>query len=299
MNRKCTGRKWIFVSGKAYNELKELHMIKRLALVLTLLSLVVLGSACLIAMLEYPGGEYPPIETFKRFIDFPSGSNFSIRSFDGNIEISGWGEQSLEIYAEKQIVLPEGAQVSLWSRDWNIHGPKIEFEYSDIDAVIKTRSPNPEGEDCVVDYFISVPHEVSLRDIVARDGDVLIRDLYGEVGVDLRNGEIEVDNFSGSLTASVREGSIRATLYDLRETDMIRLTSRSGDITLFLEADASVDLDCACPKGEVSMEFDSQVPVEDGRLKVRLEKGGASISLSALDGDVRVYKLKESGDPKR
>ncbi len=272
----------------------------RLALVIVLLSVVVMGSACLIAMLDYPGyGEYPPIETFKRFIDFPSGSNFSIRNFDGNIEISGWEEESLEIYAEKQIVLPQGAQVSLWSRDWNKHGPKIEFEYTDNDAEIKTRSPNSEGEDCVVDYFISVPHEVSLRDIVARDGDVLVRDLYGDVRVDLRSGEIEVDNFSGSLTASVREGSIRATLYDLRKTDAIRLNSQSGDITVFLEADASVDLDCVSPKGELFMEFDSQVPVEDGRLKVQLEKGGTSISLNALDGDIRIYMIKESADGKR
>lgn len=275
-------------------------MKKRMTLVLALLGMAVLWSACLIAMLDYPGyGEYPPIERFQRFIDFPSGSTFSIRNFDGNIEISGWNEESLEVYAEKLIELPQNAQFSLWSKDWNKHGPKIEFENTDIGAKINTRSPNPEGEDCVVDFYINVPHEVLLRDIVARDGDVLVRDLYGDVWVDLRSGQIEVDNFSGSLTASVREGSIRATLYDLREKDSIRLTNRSGDITLFLEADASVDITSASPSGEVFMEFDSEVPVEDGRLKVRLGQGGASISLNAQDGDIRIYKIEETGDDKR
>ena len=275
-------------------------MKNRIPLVLTLLGMSVLWSACLIAMLDYPGySEYPPVERFQRSIDFPSGSIFSIRNFDGNIEISGWDEESLEVYAEKLIELPQNAQFSLWSKDWNKHSPKIEFESTDIGAKINTRSPNPEGEDCVVDYYISVPHEVLLRDIVARDGDVLVRDLYGDVWVDLRIGQIEVDNYSGSLTASVREGSIRATLYDLRETDSVRLTSRSGDITLFLEANASVDITCDSPDGEVFMEFDSKTPVEDGRLKVQLEGGGASISLNAQDGDIRVYKIKESGVNKR
>jgi hypothetical protein len=218
----------------------------------------------------------------------------TLRNFDGNIDIQGWGEERVEVYAEKLIPLPDRTRVALWNSDWRKWTPRIEYESSEDFVRINTQSPDQEGKDCVVDYFISVPHSVNLREIFAREGDVFIRDLYGTVLVDLQAGNLTVDNFSGSLAGLVTEGSIQATLFDLRETDQIRLTARRGDITLQLEADVSARFEGSAPKGELFIEFETEDSEDKSHLSTQLGSGaGASITLTALEGDIRVRTIQE------
>jgi hypothetical protein len=268
-------------------------MIKK-ALILSCLALIGLSASCMMAVYDYPGVG-PPIERFQRSGAFPSGASVSLRNFDGNIEIQGWGQERVEVYAEKLILLPARTRVSLWSSDWKEWSPRIEYEKSEDFVRINTQSRNKEGKDTVVDYFLSVPHSVNLREIVARDGDMFIRDLYGQVAVDLRAGNLNVDNFSGSLTASVADGTIQATLYDLREVDQIRLTVKRGDILLYLERDVNARFEGTAPKGGVFMEFDSVTPEEsEGRVSARFGSAeGVSITASALEGDIRVRTIEE------
>ncbi len=259
------------------------------------IGLILMGawSACLMVVDQYEPGGYPPVDTFRRSDVFSSGGTLSIRNFDGNIEISGWKDESLQIYAEKLIPLPDKFRIELWNRDWMKRAPKIEYDAFDDYVKLNTRCPDPEAENCVVDYYLSVPQSITLRDVIARDGDVIIQDLYGEAYIDLRSGPIVVDNFSGSLIASVQEGSIQATLYDLRETDEVRLTVRQGDILLNLEADVQADLQAAAPKGNISSEFSEISAEKSGRLTVRLGEGGTLISCTAWQGDVRIGKIME------
>ena len=128
-------------------------------------------------------------------------------------------------------------------RDWScllrrkIRALEIVFDKSDEMLEIKARCPNEEGKGCVTEFYIDVPQDISLEEIIGRDGDVLIRDLYGSVVVKMRKGFIEVENFSGSLIATVNEGSIRARILDLREKDEVKLLTENGDIILYLEPD--------------------------------------------------------------
>jgi hypothetical protein len=268
-------------------------MKKSIGLISVGMVLMGVSSACLMVVDQYGPGGYPPVETFRRSDVFPSGGTLSLRNFDGNIEIAGWKDESLQVYAEKLIPLPDEFRIEFWNRDWKKHAPKIEYDTFDDYVKLNTRCPDPEGTDCVVDYVLSVPQSIKLRDIIARDGDVIIQDLYGEAYVDLRSGQIVVDNFSGSLIASIQEGSVQATLYDLREGDEVRLTVRQGDILLNLEADVQADLQAAAPKGDISAEFSEISAEKNGRLTVRLGEGGAQISCTAWEGDVRIGKIKE------
>ena len=269
-------------------------MIQRTGLLLVCLALVGFCASCMLAVYDYPGVE-APIERFQRSGALLSGATLALRNYDGNIEIQGWGNERVEVYAEKLILLPPRTRVSLWTSDWGKWAPKIEYEMLEDSVRINTKSRNREGTDTVVDYFVSVPHSVNLKDIVARDGDMIIRDVYGQALVDLRAGNLTVDNFSGSLTAVVAEGTIRATLVDLREVDQIRLTARRGDIILYLESSVSARFEGSAPKGGVFTEFESVVPEEkEGRVSARFgSEEGAIISATALEGDIRVRTIGE------
>jgi hypothetical protein len=284
---------WIFLEFRAYNSDRERSMSKKIGATIMLASLPALLSSCMLAVYDYPGAG-PPVERFQRSGALASGATLTLRNFDGNIDIQGWAEERVEVYAEKLIPLPDQARVSLWSSDWRKRTPRIEYETSENYVKINTQSPDKEGRDCVVDYFISVPHSVNLREIIAREGDVVIRDLYGSVLVDLQAGNLIVDNFSGSLAGLVTEGSIQATLYDLRETDKIHLTARRGDITLHLEADVNAQFEGSAPKGEVFIEFETEDSEDKSHLSTQLGSGaGASVSLTALEGDIRVRTIQE------
>ncbi len=269
-------------------------MTKMTGMLLACIALVGFCASCVVAVYDYPGVG-PPIEHFQRSGALPSGATLALRNFDGNIEIQGWEQERVEVYAEKLILLPTKTRVSLWSSDWKKWSPRIEYEKFDDFVRINTQSQNQEGKDTVVDYYVSVPHSVNLRDIVARDGDMLIRDVYGHIAIDLRAGNLNVENCSGSLTAVVADGAIQVTLYDLREADQIRLTVQRGDIILYLEGDVKASFEGSAPKGGVFMEFESVTPQEkEGSVSARFGSAeGASISATAWEGDIRVRTIEE------
>ena len=251
------------------------------------------GSACVVAMWDYPS-TYPAIEQFQRAGAFSPGGTVSLRSFDGTIEITGWDRERFEVYAEKLVPVSDQAWAELWSGGRKRRAPRIEYDIGEDLVRLNTRSPDREGSQCVVDYFLSVPRAIRLRDIVAREGDVYIQDCYGEALVDLDTGTIVVDNFSGSLSAAVGKGTIEAYLYDLRSDDEIELLAREGDITLYLEPDVSAEFAGTAPQGAIVTDFDLDAEMRDGRLAGRLGENGARINLTALRGDIRIRRIEDT-----
>lgn len=251
------------------------------------------GTGCVVAMWDYPS-TYPSIQRFQRSGAFSPGGTVSLRSFDGTIEISGWDRERFEVYAEKLIPISDDAWVEFLSGDWKRRAPRIEYEIGDDYVTLNTRSPDREGSECVVDYFLSVPRAVRLRDIVVREGDVFIQDCYGEALVSLDTGTIVVDNFSGSLNAAVREGTIEAYLYDLRADDEILLTAQEGDIILYLEQDVKAELKGNAPRGAIVTDFDLDAEMKDGRLSGQIGESGARINLTAQRGDIRIRRLEDT-----
>ena len=248
-------------------------------------------SGCIVAVVNYSETEGSlPVEEFYHSVAFNPGGTVSLRNFDGRIEIRGWEEDEVEVSAEKMMYRPQEARVSILRRD--ILFPKIEFDEFEDYINIKTRIPDRRGDNCTVDYWMNVPHSVNLKDIIARDGEIIISDLYGKVFVELRQGDIDVDNFSGSLTASVITGSIQAGLYDLRNEDEIRLTAKQGDITLYLQPDVDAKIEGSFPNGELFCEFEFAEPPTENRLSLQIGEGGASIAVTALNGNINIKKIQ-------
>jgi hypothetical protein len=258
-----------------------------------LVCLTLSGSGCFVAMWDYPS-TYPSVERFQRSVAFSPGGTVSLRSFDGIVEITGWDRERFEVYAEKLIPVSGQAWAEFWSGDYRRRAPRIEFDSGGDFVSLNTRSPDREGDQCIVDYFLSVPRAVRLRDIVVREGDVFIQDCYGEAMIDLDSGAIVVENFSGSLNAAVRKGRIEAYLYDLRSDDVIQLISRDGDVTLYLEPDVNAEFSGNAPQGAIVTDFDLDTEMKDGRLSGRIGESGARIDLTALRGDIRIRRIEDT-----
>ena len=157
---------------------------------------------------------------------------------------------------------------------------------------IKTRLPSDEQERPSVDCYLSVPRSIFLKEVVGRTGSVLIADLYGEAYVELEEGEVRVENFSGSMTVSVIRGSVILELYDLRSEDEIRITTATGNITVYLQPEVEAQVDARAPSGSIASEFDLGVtlPAKEITSQIKGEEG-AYVSLNASDGNIHIRKI--------
>jgi DUF4097 and DUF4098 domain-containing protein YvlB len=133
---------------------------------------------------------------------------------------------------------------------------------------------------------------VNLKDVRNELGDIRIVDIYGKVRVNLEEGIIKVENFSGSLDLSLVRGSVEAELLDVRKDDNVRITTREGDITLYLQPDVNVKIEAATGNGGISSDFDLGLPLPSKKVSARLGSlEEAVVSLSALIGNIRLKKI--------
>jgi len=247
-----------------------------------------LGS-CIIAVYDYPGSTaFQPFEEFQRFLPFPPGGTLSLHNEDGNIEIIGWEDHECEVYAERRIPRTRERRLRILKFDHYI--PKIDID--SFESFIKIRTIPAPAEDAsnVVDYFIRVPEAVILKDIINRRGDIVIADLYGEVYAETHEGNVTVNNYSGSLHVSVETGNVEARLFDLRREDEIFLSSNLGQITLYLQPEVSARLEMFAPNGEIVNEFASESPSPLKTSSLEFGEGHAWISVTAENGNITLKK---------
>jgi DUF4097 and DUF4098 domain-containing protein YvlB len=261
---------------------------KYMSVFLLVFSMFFLGS-CFYIQVEYPPErERAPVEEFHKNVPFSPGGTLSLSNVNGNVEIHGWEKEELEVYAEKMIQIPDKTKLYVFPR--NSFTPGIVFDKFENFVKIRTKNGSEEKDFGFVDYFVDVPHSINLKDILSSKGDILISEVYGDAYLDLLEGDITVENFSGSLTASTIRGSISASLFDLREQDKIVITSREGNITLTLQEKSSAHLVIACPEGEISSEFEIDMPPGAKNIDTEWGENGPLISLTALRGDIRINK---------
>ncbi len=254
-----------------------------------LLLSVLLLSACFYIQVEYPRERgRTPLDEFHKNVPLSPGGTLSLENVNGNVEIHGWEREELEVYAEKTIQLPDQARFYVYPRKDIV--PGIAFDQFEDFIKIRTKNVAENTEVGFVDYTIDVPRSINLKDIVMRNGNIRISGIYGDAYLDLTEGDITVENFSGSLMASTTRGSVYASLFDLREQDEIVITSREGNITLLLQEKASANLEAVFPEGEISCEFELDVPPDEKKIDTQWGENGPRISLTALRGNIRIEK---------
>jgi DUF4097 and DUF4098 domain-containing protein YvlB len=254
--------------------------------------LVIFNLSCVIRIVDYgdPRG-LVLVKDFHRSIPFSPGGVVSLRNFDGMIEITGWDRNEIDVYGQKMIPKSEREEFSFLGARKDRARIYLQ-KYEDYDVYIHTKSISEKADNTFVDYYIKTPRLINLEYIFARNGEVFIADIYGSASVKLEQGNIDVENFSGSLDASVIKGSIQASLYDLRDEDVITLSSREGDITLFLQKNVNAEIRAFLPQGELKSEFELAQPREEAEVYFKLGEGGASVFLTALDGNINLKIIK-------
>jgi len=267
-------------------------MKRRSISVLAIAVLFSFSTSCIIYVQDQPGlRRLSPKREFQRSLPLEPGGKISLENINGDIEIRGWEENRVELFVEEIRRIPYSRTIRFYGMGYS--EPKIDFEKLDEDSIaIRIHSSGRDEEASLFNCRLNVPHSVNLEDIRNRKGNIFISDLYGRAAMDLEEGDLRVENFSGSLRASLITGSAQVELLDLRNEDEVRISTNEGDITLYLQPEVKANLEASASSGDISSDFDLNQPLPAQKISAQIGEEGASISLSSLKGNISLKKMK-------
>lgn len=134
-------------------------------------------------------------------------------------------------------------------------------------------------------------------EMVIDSGDMVVRGVPGEVVLETRNKEIELDDILGPVRVENRNGPV-VLRYRRPPTQTIEITNRRGRIELLLPENSGFEIDASNRRGEINSEFtgpdlilsDSE---EDRRTRTLTGKYGrprATIILRTSSGEINLRK---------
>ncbi|MDH3222592.1 MAG: DUF4097 domain-containing protein [Gemmatimonadota bacterium] len=146
-----------------------------------------------------------------------------------------------------------------------------------------------------VDFVVQVPAGVTFRPSIV-SGDIDADGLHSDIFANTVSGSIRVST-EGIVEARTVSGSIDADM-GARDIPNLEFQTVSGDITLFLRADADVDVRVSTLSGA----FSSELPLEITRrrdrfvgstVRGRLGDGGAILRFETVSGDIDLRERRE------
>jgi hypothetical protein len=249
--------------------------------------LTILPTAICAAVLLLGAAGYAEVtQEFHRTIPISSTGRISLDNVNGNVEITGWDRNEVQIDAVKR------------ARDQQrLDDTKIEVENSGDSVDIKTRyashlfNNNPGS----VDYKLRVPKNARLNKINLVNGSLNVQKVGGEVNADLVNGKIHASDLSGRANLSTVNGSIEANYQTLSNVSDIRLKSVNGSVELGLPNSPNAEVEASTTSGSIRTEFPLEVKggFMQKNISGTLGSGGTKIELSDVNGSIRI--AKESG----
>jgi hypothetical protein len=152
-----------------------------------------------------------------------------------------------------------------------------------------------------------VPRRAALNLSTTTDGEIVVRDIVGDLELENINGPITATNITGSVIAESVNAPITVGLAGVAAGGATALSSLNGDITLTLPANARADLHLDTAQGEIVSDFELEVkptkPVIErnqsrGGVTVRMENmivaavngGGPAIRVKTLNGGIKLSK---------
>ncbi len=248
-----------------------------------------LGAACItVSGPQDTPPAWQPVE-YRRTVDFKPGETLAIEHTLGNIDITGWDRESVEIVARVRKAEP-GSHLPLHLYTGEEIEPAIDVRQSDGVLRIRTKSLGGPWATMAMDYAIRVPASVSLRAVRLENGNLTVSGTYGRIEAYISSGGLTVKNYSGFLKANLRSGPADVELLDVHAEDAVEITSLEGDIVLRLQAGAGVQLMADAPKGEITSDFNLGVPLPASSLTAKMGGGATPVSLKALKGNIRILK---------
>jgi DUF4097 and DUF4098 domain-containing protein YvlB len=219
-------------------------------------------------------------QEFHKTVPLTANGRVSLDNINGNVEITGWDRNEVQIDAVKKASTQEKLD--------NMH---IEVNAGSSSVEIQTRFPehnnnNPGG----VHYTLHVPQNAHIDKVNLVNGSLTVQKVSGEVDANLVNGKLQASDLAGEADLATVNGSIDATYNSLNNVRGIKLKSVNGSVNLTLPQSPNADVDASVVNGSISTDFPLTVK---GRfvgksMSGTLGSGGVHIELNNVNGSIHI-----------
>jgi DUF4097 and DUF4098 domain-containing protein YvlB len=153
---------------------------------------------------------------------------------------------------------------------------RIEVLMRDQDGELQVETDPPSGlKNVSVDLEITVPSSSDV-DLRTGAGDIIVRDLDGDVRADSGAGDVDIRGTTSTVDAHVGAGSID---YRGQPQGYCRFDTGAGTIKLRLPTDVNIAVDLDTGVGDIDVDFDV-----DGRVSNRSVRGTIG---TGAEGEIR------------
>lgn len=180
----------------------------------------------------------------------------------------------------------------------------IDLEAEESNNTVFVRS---ESYSKGLDLTIEVPQNIDLAIQSYNNGDVVINTIIGDLEIENYNGSISAEGIGGSANASTYNGDITVEFTKVTPSVPMSFNTYNGDVDISLPATVKASLKLKSTRGEVYTGFDvsmsKSAPVkktdsDSGTYKVYLDNwvkgeingGGPEFTMKNYNGDIYIRK---------
>jgi len=214
-------------------------------------------------------------------IPLPAGKTLSIDVTIGTVRIDGWDKADVEIVVERRAPAP--AQLA-----------RVPLVIEDLPAKVSIRalqSDNTTDPALRADVTVRVPRNAVIERVQVLEGRIAIEGFSGSLTADIRRGPIDGKTLSGTLRLEAGIGTVTLTDTRLSSNGLLRLRSFNGDVRLTLaERPADARIMALALNGHVT----SDIPLTRRDTwgprwgETTLGKGEPVISLDVVTGLIEI-----------
>lgn len=249
-------------------------------------------SVCMVLGTGVSAGHVTAVENIT--VEVSSGNPMEIFTINGNINVEEWDSDQVEVVYT--ITCSSEEDLNFVTVEYNIsNGIICEVDYDD----------DSECSYCSVDFEVKIPENIDLTiELTSVNGNVSIYGGKGEAFLEVVNGNIEAEYFTGELEVSAVNGNVSVShssgiriaelvngniecVINALEDDL-ELETVNGNITLYLGIDAEVSIETISGEVEIADSFNACITENIVGCSSEFGYGEFSIEISTVSGDIRI-----------
>lgn len=216
-----------------------------------------------------------------QIIPLPQGKPLSIEVTIGNVRLEGWDRPDVEVVVERRA--PSQAQLA-----------RQPLLIEDTPARVTVRSLQMDnGTDPAyrADVSVRLPRTAIVDRIQVLEGRIAIENFSGALTADIRRGPIEAKGASGTLRLEAGIGNVTLTNARLSAGGLLRLRTFNGDVRLSLaERPTDARIMALALNGQIRSDIPLNVKDTWGPRwsEATLGKGEPVISIDVVTGSIEI-----------
>ena len=258
----------------------------------------------------------------------PSGGQFTVRNFNGPIDVRAAAGNSVELRAEKRLrggsVTDVGFEVRTssngdvsicstqeddscdgdhrnhdggWRRQASVAMtvliPRgVRLKVATGNGAVSVQGAGSNVQASTGNGRVSVVETEGTVNVSTGNGDVTVRNAKAMVNVSTGNGDVDVVTVEGPVEVSSGNGDIDVRMSALRAKEDMQFHTGSGDVKLTLPANYNGELDASTGNGTIRSDFDLKVKgqLNPRHIRATIGQGGPMLRMSTGNGQFEIRK---------